>query len=372
MDLIKLDYQNQNKESLECCFKFIKSKSSNNELENNDSEELFVHKMIIQRCSKYFKNYFSKKKKVFIIEYEFNYQIIKNVFDILYNCCDINDVKDNLLEMYIFCDKYLIDYVKKNITDYFINNIDSFNKKYNNNIIDIIKFTNNYDAIIEIINKYIINSQNTTNDLKIEFFLTFKDFLIIKNKLVLINTDNSYIKKLYNHKFISILSYLNYISDFDPNDYNIVELNDDDIIYQIFKKVKCLEKLKELIYILKDNVHDVIKNSINELYQNGIINLYYYLSFHTDKKLDNSLNDTDLLIQTFDYLEETDKGHLIASIIIKICKSSNIEILPQLDKYKEGLKSIIRWYSYMDCERIYTTLYNNNKITSDTFLERRL
>jgi hypothetical protein len=358
MDLIKLDYQNQNKESLEYCLKFIN---------DNTINELYIHKIILNTCSKFFKNYFSKKKKVFDIESEYNYNAIKSVFDILYNCEEISNCKENLLEMYLFCDKYLITYLKNNIATYLIDNFESFNKKYHNNIIDIFKITNNYDIIIDIINKYIINS-NLLTDMKIEFFLTYNEYLIIKNKLV----DIKAIQKLYNHKFISILSYLNFISNFDPNIFNIVELNDDDIIYQIFKKVKSLDTLKELINILKDNVHDVIKNSINELYQNNIINLYYYLSFHTDKKLDDNLNDTNLLIQTFDYLEEIDKGHLISSIIIQVCKSSNISILPQLDKYESGLKSINRWYSYIDSERIYITLYDNNKINSKTFLDRRL
>jgi hypothetical protein len=353
MELIKKDYQDQNAQSLETCLKI-------------DKQELYVHKFILQRCSDYFKAFFIKKKKTVSFDKNFEYKIIKAVFDILYDCDTIENNTNNLLGMYLFCDKFLIISLKQKIATYLINNFESISKKYHHGIIDVFKITNNYDIIYDIIKKYILDN-DMFKKLKVEMFLTFDDFKILKHRI----DDSVIINKLYEHNFISILSYLNHVSDIDLSEYKIIELNDKDIIYQIFKKVKSLEKLKEIIALLKKHVHDIIKNSINELYQNNMINLYFYLSFHTDQLLDEKLTNMKLIEQVFQHLEDSNKGHLVASITKMICISANINILPKLDNYKYGLKSIITWDSYIESERIMSTLFKHKKITSDTYLNRR-
>lgn len=351
MELLQLDYINQDKNQLDCCLKI-------------NEHEIFVHKCIIQRCSEYFNNQFTKKKKIFTFDDDFQYHIIKIVIDLLYNCIILDDVNmEYLTDIYIFVDKYVITYLKENIVIFIINNFESLTKKDHNIIIDLFKFTKDYDSIYKIIQKYIVNN-NT--DFEINFFITFNEYSILKNKF-----DDLTIQKLYENKYISVLSYLNYKIEFNSEEYQLVELDDNIIIHNIFKKIHSLDTLKNIISVLKSNTHHIIKNTINELFLNNIICLHYYLSFHLKINLDDKLDDTELIKITLDYLEEKDQGHLVASIIIHICKKFLVTILPNLDEYKNGLKAIKRWYSYIESERIYIILYENNKLSEITYLNRR-
>lgn len=64
MELLQLDYINQDKNQLDCCLKI-------------NEHEIFVHKCIIQRCSEYFNNQFTKKKKYLLLMMIFNIILLK-------------------------------------------------------------------------------------------------------------------------------------------------------------------------------------------------------------------------------------------------------------------------------------------------------